>query len=216
MSLVKKYFWLPLLVAIAFPIFAQNPSVFVGVANAFDFAYGVNPSVAPLRVDISNTVTGTGTVVLSYGFIRTTDGRSFMPLSTTAPIRIGIGANVETVTPTAVSCATPNVYDSCSVTATFANVHGTGDLVASGTYGMAEAVNFTHVLGGIVAFDGRWVSAGGSTSQFAGNTYGWTNVTLVDWRGTSSTATPATSWRSGSATAPTNGQAYVQSAVVLY
>lgn len=216
MNLFKKFALLPILLAITFPIFAQNPTVFAGIANAYDFAYGVNSQVAPLRVDIGNTATGAGTVTLAYGFVALSDGRKFSPITITTPIQIGIGANIETVTPSAVSCSTPAAYDTCSVTATFANLHGTGDLIATGTFGLAEAVNYTHTLGGLVAFDGRWASAGGLVSQFASKTYGWINVTLLDWRGTSNSTTRAFSYYSGSATAPTNGGAYIVSTAALY
>ena len=67
------------------------------------------------------------------------DGTIITPLSTSAPIVVGTGANAETVTPSAVSCNNPTVYQSCSFTATFANAHGTGDKIVSATFGIAEA-----------------------------------------------------------------------------
>ncbi len=121
--------------------FAQNPSVFGGVANAYSFAYGINPRVAPLQIDSTLATTGAGvaTFTVAFGTTTTSDGTVITPLSTVAPVTVGIGANMETVTPSAVSCTTPQIYQSCSFTATFANAHGTGDPVSSATYGITEA-----------------------------------------------------------------------------
>lgn len=217
---MKKTLLALALLALALPIFAQNRTSFSGLRNAVDFAYGIQSNVAPLRVDQGNSTTGAGTIItLAFGNVTLTDGTVFMPFSTTAPITVGIGANAETVTPTAVNCGTPQVYSTCSVTATFANIHGIGDIVSSGTFGMAEAVNYTHSKGGgLVAFDAAWVALGGATSQFASKTYGWTNVTLLDYRGTinATTATTGFSWRATNATTPVSGGAYVVSAVALY
>ena len=40
--------------ALSAAAFAQNPAVFGGVANAYAFAYGLNPKVAPLQVDMTS------------------------------------------------------------------------------------------------------------------------------------------------------------------
>ncbi|MGH9345052.1 MAG: hypothetical protein ACRD19_14990 [Terriglobia bacterium] len=185
---------------------AQNRTEFSGIRNAFDYAYGVNTSVAPLRVDSGNSATGSQTITLAFGNIYLGDGTVVMPLSTTAPVTVGVGANAETVTPSAVSCATPNVYDTCTITATFSNTHGVGDLVSSGTFGLEEAVNAAHTLGGLIAIDGRWTQLGGATSTVTGNK-GWTNVTILDWRGTSG----AVSYKAAS-----NGADYAATSTALY
>jgi hypothetical protein len=187
-------------------LFGQNRTRFAGLANAADYAYGVTAAVSPLRVDIGNTATGAGTVTLAFGFVTLGDGTMLTPLSTTAPIVIGVGTNAETVTPSAVSCATPLIVDTCTVTATFSNLHGIGDLITSGTYGLVEAVNAQHTLGGLVAIDGRWVQIGGSTGTITGNK-GFTNVSVLDWRGT----TAAVSYTSTS-----NGVNMTATAHVLY
>lgn len=210
MNRLKQFSWVAVLFAVAFPVFAQNPSSFAGLTNVYDFAYGVNPQVAPLRVDIGNSATGAGTVTLAFGFIATSDGRKVMPLATNAKITIGIGANLETVTPTAISCSTPAIYDTCSVTATFANIHGTGDLVASGSFGLGEAVNYNHTLGGLVIVDGRWVSVGGVNGTITGQT-GWANVSILDNRGTATAA--AFSYKSTGTSSPA---AYTVSAISWY
>lgn len=199
----KTLLGVALLVMTILPSYAQNRTSFAGLRNAVDFAYGIQSNVAPLRVDQGNTATGAGTIVLAFGNVTLPDGTTFMPFSTTAPITVGIGANAETVTPSAVSCGTPQVYSTCAVTATFSNLHGTGDIVTSGTFGMAEAVNYAHSKGGgLVAFDAAWVAQGGATSQFATKTYGWANVALLDYRGTGNGTTLGVSWRAS------NGAAY--------
>lgn len=201
---MKKLISTLALLAIALPVFAQNRTSFSGVRNAIDYAYGVQANVGPLRVDQGNSTTGSGTVItLAYGLVSLPDGTTFMPFSTTAPITVGIGSNAETVTPSAVNCGTPQIYSTCQITASFANSHGIGDVVASGTFGIAEAVNAAHAGGGgLVAFNGAWVLAGGATSQFASKTYGWANVALLDYRGTGNGTTLGVSWRA------TNGAAY--------
>lgn len=206
------YLVVPVIAPPVQPVHAQNRTQFSGIRNAWDYAYGVNRNIPPLRVDVGNTTTGSATITLSNGVVALSDGTTFYPFTppntTGVQITVGSAANLETVTTTTVSCLTPSVYSTCQVTATFANLHGQGDLVTSGTYGMAEAVAQAHNNGGgLVAFDAAWVAGGGVTSQFAGKVWGWTNVTLLDYRGT----TGATSW-----IVPGNGTYYRASAVTLY
>lgn len=185
----------------------SNRTRFAGIRNAVSFAYGINPNVAPL-VLASGGGPGSGVVfTVQVGFTVLEDGTILVPLSTTAPIQIGVGSNAETVTPSAVSTSTPTVPGTVSFTATVSNAHGAGDLVCSGSFGIAEAVNEAHAGGGgLVAFDAAWVLLGGATSQFASKTYGWANVTMLDWRGTTS----AKSWTAS------NGGAYTASANTIY
>ena len=158
--------------------------------NAFDYAFGVNPAVAPLVIQ-TGAPAGTGvSLTLVYGQFTLPNGTVVAPISTTTPITIGIGSNAETVTPTAVSNPTPSVPGTCVITVTTSNAHGAGDFLTTGSFGMAEAVNVAHANGGgLVAFDGRWTSIGGNVSQFAGKTYGWANVTLLPYTGTSGVGT---------------------------
>ena len=186
---------------------AQNRTQFSGLRNAVDYAYGAAGTNTPaLRVDIGNTATGAQTITLAFGLITLPDGTQVMPLSTTAPILVGVGTNQETVTPSAVSCNTPSLYDTCTITATFSNTHGTGDLVASATFGLIEAVNAAHATGGLVSVDGKWTQAGGVTSTITSNK-GWTNVCVLDWRGTSG----AVSYKAAS-----NGANMAATAISLY
>ncbi len=164
---------------------AQNRTVFGGIRVAWDYAYGANPRVAPLNIVVGNTATGAQTVTLSFGRVTLPDGISFMPLAVNAPATVGVGANAEMVTPSAVSCTTPDIYATCQFTATFANTHGLGDLVTSGTEGLQEAANQAHILGGLVLIDGAWKAAGGVAATLTNNK-GWTNVKVIDGRGTTS------------------------------
>ena len=145
--------------------FAQdNPSRFAGTVRALNFDYGVG-NTPPLTVDMTNgpSSTGVATLTVAYGQIALSDGTVLTPLSTTAPVTVGTGANQETVTPSAVSCSTPQVYQSCSFTATFTYQHGTGDRVSSGTAGLQEAINYSSSYGGgNVAVDAKWVASGGT------------------------------------------------------
>lgn len=143
-----------------------NPSLFAGSVNALEFAYGTGGSrPGPLVVTTAPTAVGAGSLTLQFGYSLTDDGRTFSPLATTAPITVGSGGNAETVTPSAVSVPTPGILDSTTVTATFANLHGRGDRVSSGTFGLQEAINYQASRGGgTVIVDNRWTAAGGTTA----------------------------------------------------
>lgn len=164
---------------------AQNRTQFAGIRVAYDYAYGANPAVAALNLVTGNSATGAQTVTLSFGRVTLPDGVSFMPLAVNAPVTVGVGANAEMVTPSAVSCTTPDIYATCQFTATFANTHGLGDLVTSGSLGLQEAVNQAHILGGLVIIEGRWKAAGGVAATLTTNK-AWANVDVIDGRGTTS------------------------------
>jgi len=181
-------------------------SDFSGIHNAFSFAYGVNGKVSPLRVIIGNGATGASTITVGpLGSITTADGLVIYPLATTAPILVGGGANQETVTPSAVS---QNTDGSWTISATFSNLHGVGDTVSSATIGLIEAVNYAHNKGGLVVVDGSWVQAGGTNSTITSNK-GYTNVSVLDARGTVSGS--AFSFKAAS-----NGSAMVATSVSWY
>lgn len=181
----------------------MNPAVFAGVANAFAFAYGVNPDVPALQVDLAGgpIAAGVATVTLAYGKVALADGTVIDPLATNAPVIIGEGANQETVTPTAVSNPTPDVYQSASFTATFTKAHGTGEKVSSGSFGLAEAVNSQFAKGGgAVMVDRDFKQAGGVAGTITG-TAGYGTVPVVQNMGAASGA--AFSYKStGTAGAP--------------
>ena len=166
---MKRKIVLGLLLASFAPIYAQNRVQFGGARRAVDYAYGIQTNIEPLRVD-NPTPTGTGsqTLTVAFGNITAGDGTVVAPLSTNAPITVGntAGANMETVTPSAVSCTTPAIYDTCTVTATFTFSHGKGDQIRSGSYGLQEAINAAagSTAGGSVIVDFAWVTLGGTTA----------------------------------------------------
>ena len=161
-------------------------SRFAGLFNANEFAYGVGPTPpAALVVDIGNQSGGTS-LTLAFGYITLADGTKYFPLSTNAPVTVGIGSNAETVTPTAVSSNGNTSYDGVSFTSPIANTHGTGDQVTSGTFGLQEAINYAAGFGGgVVVVDARWALFGGTSAMLAAAvlpTNG--SVTIQDNRGT--------------------------------
>ncbi len=162
-----------LALALAFSLHAQ--------VNALDFNYGTG-TVAPLRLIGGPYAAGVNTVTVSQGYTVSAGGVTFNPLSTAALVRAGSGASQENVTPSAVSCATPTQYGTCTFTATFTNAHGTGDLVQSATYGAQEAVAYQLSQGGgEVVINRAWARAGGTdTILSALNAY--SQVTLKDIR----------------------------------
>jgi hypothetical protein len=188
-------------------------SSFSAVRNSYDYAYGQNPAVDALMVASGgSTAGGTYSITLALGRVFTKDGLSISPTATT-PITIGAGANLETVTPTTVSNPTPDVYGTCVITATFANGHGIGDQVRSGSGGIVEAMNAAHTtsaFGGLVSVDqasANLVAATHANLVTALDTYkGWTNVTLLDWTGVTGAVSYAT----------TDGNVLAATAHVLY
>lgn len=170
--------------------FAQNPASLNGVSNAWSFAYGVNSKIAPLQVDMQGgpSPTGTATLTVAFGTVTLQDGTVITPLSTSAPITVGTGANQETVTPTAVSCSTPQVYQSCSFTASFTYQHGTGDRIASGSNGLEEAAIYRSANGGgLVTVDplwfGRYASHAAGITALTGFKSVSAVVTVLDYSG---------------------------------
>ena len=87
---------------------------------------------------------GVGQVVIDSN-ASTPTGINFQPFATTAAILVGIGTNQESVTPTVVDYQT--IPRRCIITATFANAHGEGDVVQSGTQGIQEAINYAAIQG---------------------------------------------------------------------
>lgn len=151
---------------------AQNRTVFGGTRNAGDYAFGINRSVSALIVDnTAPTLAGTATLTLAFGSTVAGDGTTLSPFATgfLFPIQVGGGSNIETVTPTAVSCTTPGIYDTCTITATFANAHGRGEPVSSATYGLMEALVASYQAGGgQVVVDNLWAALGGTSATITG------------------------------------------------
>ena len=140
----------------------SNQSFVGGKFVARNYAY---PGV---RIHQGNNAAGAATITLSSGSVRLQDGRTIVPFSAggyniegqpgpfpAIPITVGAGATKETVTPTAVSgCYIGAPQGSCSITATFANAHGQGEVVTSGSAGIQEAINDAAFFGGgVVSVD---------------------------------------------------------------
>jgi len=137
-------------------------SVSNGIANAFEFAFGVNGQASPLILASSSTGTGSQTYIVELGYSTTADGRKILPLVVNGSLTVGTGANAETVVITAVSASNPAGLNQCTFTATFANAHGAGEIVSSGSYGLQEAaVDRKNAGGGLVALTPSWFAAAG-------------------------------------------------------
>lgn len=170
---------------------------FGGVRNAADYAYGWfgvgQPSPLQINGMGGNGSVGAGTITLVSGCTALSSGAFFCPLSTSAPINVGNAQNIETVTPTGVSagCAAPSQNNgSCTVTATFANIHGPNENIASATYGLQEAINsahgsgFTGGSGGQAVISDLWARLGGTLATVTAAT-GYSNVSIVNNGGVS-------------------------------
>lgn len=150
-------------------------SVLAARYSALDYAYGISPAGgSPLQVGTGNSSTGATSITLVSGNSVTAGGLNSQPIQVTGilvggtPITVGIGANAETVTPTAVSYNLSGVQPSefaCSVSATFANIHGPQEPVTSGTFGLQEAINAASGNGGgTVVITKAWYNSGGTTA----------------------------------------------------
>jgi len=130
-----------------------------------------------VRIFSGNNASGAATITLSQGSVRLPDGRSIVPFSAggfgiqgqsgalpAIPIYVGAGTTRELVTPTAVTgCYVGAPQGTCQITATFANAHGQGEVVTSGSFGIQEALNDAGYFGGgLVVVDGSLNFVAGS------------------------------------------------------
>jgi len=130
-----------------------------------------------------NLATGSQTIQVQYGQIALPDGSLVNPFNVNAPITIDFGANQETVTPSAVSgcnVGAGNPLPSlCNITATFANTHGQGAPVFSGSFGLQEAINDAFIKnGGTVVVDKAW----GGTNATLTAAVPYPSVVIMDTR----------------------------------
>jgi hypothetical protein len=165
------------------------PSVFGGYFNAAAFAYGCNSAGCPGALVVQQTVPTPASPLVAqsctvaHGYTTTKDGRVFYPLATTASIMIGSDSNAETVTPVSVTGNGNTQYQGVSFTAEFADLHGSGDPIASATFGAQEAANYAGQQGGgIVVVDSEWTRLGGTTTIYNNLTLP-SGVTKQDNRG---------------------------------
>jgi len=155
-----------------------------GVLDASNFAFGINPSIPAAQVSNSPGASGAQTMTLYSPNIVLGDGSYFNPFSTTAPLTFDIGSNAETVTPSSVATIAQGPAGlTVNITATFANVHGQGCRVTTGTAGLQEAINYANTEngGGIVVVDGVWAKLGG-TSAILSAAVPATGVSVLDNR----------------------------------
>ncbi len=165
----------------------SNPSKFAGWYNAANFAYGSPNGPGALVIQQSNPVvavspTADVAATVAFGYTTTSDGIVFFPLNANAPVNVGSDSNAEEVTPATVSGNGQTGYQQVSFTAPFVNDHGSGDPIASATFGLQEAINYAHEQGGgIVAVDAEWTRLGGTTGIYGAVTLP-SGVTKVDNR----------------------------------
>lgn len=165
--------------------YAQNRTRFAGRYNALDYAFGIQ-GAGPAQLQVyMGAASGTQTLVLNTGWTALGDGTIIYPLNTNSPIIVDVGANQETVTPTAVAtaCGYQSAYGSCTITATFAYAHGNGAPITSGSLGLQEAVNAANGSGGgAVDVSGSWSLAGGTTAMIT-SAIPYSSVYIEDLRG---------------------------------
>ena len=146
-------------------------SRFAGLFNAIDFAYGCGDGFPPsLKVSQGSQAAGAaGTLTVGAGFTQLSDGTIVWPLNANAPINIGIGAGADLITPASTAGGMNSTQDAVTVTLTATHAHGAGDRIASGTFGLQEALNFASLMGGgQVILSGKWNTlAGGTTAANA-------------------------------------------------
>lgn len=139
--------------------------------NAPDFNY--------ILKQVGTSAAGSATVFVASGAATTPHGITFYPLKVGTPLTIGTGASQETVTPTAVSCSTPTIQNTCNFTASFTYAHGQGDRIVSSTSGLQEAINYANLKGGgVVVIDNNW----GGTNANITSAVPYQNVTIQDNR----------------------------------
>jgi len=153
-------------------------------------------------VSTGNAATGSASIVLQWGSVILPDGREIVPFSTSAPIIVDIGAAQETVTPTAVSGCIKGrsavAFQTCTITASFSNLHGQGALVQSGSFGLVEAITDANGLGGgTVVVDQSWFALGGTKTTITNVTAATPKVWVLD----NSTGSPVWYGKSGTGSA---------------
>ena len=177
-----------LVLTLAFLVTAQSPtppteSYLGGGFTASNFAYGYK-TIQPLHT-VGATAAGATSITLDYGRVSTFDGTPFTAVAALTPITVDIGASAETIIPSSVSCSTPTIYATCIVNYTtgFANAHGGGATVTSGTAGLQEAINQAFLNGGGYAIvEKNWTSLGGTNAMLSA-AVAYSSVFIEDNRG---------------------------------
>ena len=154
---------------------AVSPDTYLAV----DFIYNLVTTSGP-------NVSGAGTVTVKAPLPAGPKGLPII-INTSCPIQIGGDSNIETVTPSAVSY---DQFGNVNITATFANAHGTGEPITSGSYGLQEAASVAASRGGgVVALTPQWRALAGVTTVASMTTKLATynsvsaNVSVLDYGG---------------------------------
>ena len=159
-------FVLVALITLSLPCTAQNRTKFGSSFASNGYAFGVDANTPPLIIDSNQTGTGSQTYTLRIGAISLSDGTVINPIFVNNSVRVGTGAAEEVVTITGASCGTPQIQDTCTFTASFVNAHGVGEIVASNTGGLYEAMNAAYKSGGGLAIiDPKTITYGLTTAQ---------------------------------------------------
>jgi len=186
-------------------------SISNGIANAFEFAFGVNGQAQPLILASSNTGTGAQTYIVELGYSTTQDGRKILPLFVNASLTVGTGANAETVVVTAASASNPQGLNTCTFTATFANAHSAGEIVSSGSNGLQEAAaDRLAAGGGLIALTPAWFR------QYASHAAGITALTGFKSLGATTTVLDYSGIAGVFSYAAAAGSVYASTTHVLY
>ena len=168
---------------------ASNSSRGLGVFYAANYAYGLGSApgsnqVQFPKVESGNGSTGSSTITVYVGYIALPDGRRVVPFSVFAPITVGGQSNQETVTPTAVSGCQPTDTSgaTCTITASFSNMHYRGEAITSGSYGLQEAIDDAfNAGGGTVVVDAQWALLGGTNATLTA-ALPFSSVGIADYR----------------------------------
>src|SRR6185437_16015430 len=173
---MKKLLVLLLLVTAAFGQSTPSGSFYVP-----NYTYGLGGPATGGRVYAGNSGPGLTSLTLYSATVALPNGHSIVPYATNTPIIIGTGATQETVTPTAVTgCYFGAPIGGCSITANFSFAHIQGEFIATGTYGLQEAINdATASGGGTLIVDNTWA---GPTSLITSTVIGNTSVVIQDNR----------------------------------
>lgn len=144
------------------PVSAQSPN-----ASRLE---ALNYAQWQVFIQSAPSTSGSGTsFTVSPGLVNTAGGQSFIPFNIFVPVTINPGfANSETLTPTAVSGCGSSVVSpaSCTLTFTTSNVHGAGEPIISGTFGLAEAAYAAFQSGGgLVSAGANWSMRGGTSAM---------------------------------------------------
>lgn len=146
--------------ALALPAFGQlNNTTPANVTESYGQGVYSAPTYNYVTRITGGGSTGTGaySIQVGNGAITLADGRRVQLFANTIipPITVGSGTLQETVTPSATSGCTGintpialQTLSPCTLTATFSNAHGVGELVQSGDLGIQEALNDASNNGG--------------------------------------------------------------------